>query len=96
MALFEVGQRRLNTIGKGIQTGTGVIDHRGGAKREAKYADRKESVRAFIGKLKVSESHYGRNKSKRVYLNSELNIARLVKMHNDLAPKELEVNTFVS
>lgn len=63
--------------------GTGIKDNRGGDRKSKKNALKLESVMKFISSLKGHESHYGRDKSRRFYLSSELNIKKLWKLYND-------------
>lgn len=49
-------------------------------------------VKEFISKLKGHESHYGRAKSRRIYLSSEYNIAVLWKIFNNNTEEKFNVN----
>lgn len=49
-------------------------------------------MKKFIAGLKGHESHYGRAKSRRIYLSSELNITLLWKLYNANAVEDLKVN----
>lgn len=54
---------------------------------------KKVEVRRFICRLRARESHYGRSKSDRIYLPSELNsISHLWKMYNESVGAQLQVN----
>ncbi|KAK9695237.1 hypothetical protein QE152_g32687 [Popillia japonica] len=88
----NVSQRRLNTIAKKVIDGTGVVDRRGGDRRSHKNADKLMKVKEFISKLKGHESHYGRAKSRRIYLSSEYNIAVLWKIFNNNTEEKFNVN----
>lgn len=90
-AVFEIKTRRLVLIEKGKLSGVGVVETRGGDRKAQKYADRKSSVRAFIGKLKITESHYGRQKSKGLYLSSEYTVLSLRRLYNESVSADLKV-----
>lgn len=49
-------------------------------------------MKKFIAELKGHESHYGRAKSRPIYLSSEYNITGLWKMYNEGAVETLKVN----
>lgn len=83
-------------VGKGRLTR--VVDHynkfgeakhesRGGDHKVAKFGGKRDSVFKFISKLKARESHYGRNKSCRLYLPHELkskqNLCRIYNLHQE-------------
>lgn len=89
--LFGIGQRRMNTIAEGIISGEGVKDKRGGDHKLKKYGDKRSSVYNFISKLNAKESHYSRNKSRRLYLPSTLNINQLFLLYNDSVEAPLKV-----
>lgn len=89
--LFQVGQRRINTIAEGVLSGKGVQDKRGGDHKANKYSEKRLKVYEFLSKLKACESHYARNKSKRLYLPSSLNINRLFKLFNSTVDNDYKV-----
>lgn len=60
------------------------IETRGGDRLLARYTPKRNAVIEFICSLKANESHYSRERSKRVYLPSELNIKTLWKMYNNV------------
>ncbi|KAK9686177.1 hypothetical protein QE152_g37387 [Popillia japonica] len=74
--------KRLQTIAKKIQDGSGIKETRGGDTKSKKMTLIREKVEGFIKKLKGRESHYNRSKSARIYLPSELNIRKLWQMYN--------------
>lgn len=57
-----------------------------GDRKSCKLLSRRASIREFIVKLRGEESHYGSNRSVRIYFNSELNITRLWKLYNTSVP----------
>lgn len=75
-----------------MQSGSGIIEKRGGDKRSFKNISKFESVKKFITTLRGHESHYGRAKSRRIYLSSEYNITVLWKIYNEGAAENLKVN----
>nr|CAI5865734.1 unnamed protein product [Callosobruchus analis] len=65
MAVYNVGQRRLNTICKKLQSGDEVIkENRGRDTRTSKFVEKLNAVKPFISQLQGNESHYGRKKSR--------------------------------
>lgn len=87
MAVFEVKDKRLTAINNTCFKGEIPKANRGGDHRSHKTAAKKESLKQFINKLPARESHYNREKSKRIYLNSELNVRKLLKLyHQPLRP----------
>nr|CAH7716063.1 unnamed protein product [Callosobruchus chinensis] len=76
---------------KGIKTGAGVIDKRGGDRKTARLAKKTSKVIEFASNLKACESHYARSKSKRLYLPSILSINKLFRMHSDSVDENLKV-----
>lgn len=90
-SLFEVGARRLKTIGKGMMSGTGIKENREGDRKSEIFVDKEDRVRAFLRKLPASESQYGCKKSRRVYVSAELNIRLLHMLCNANAPEDGKV-----
>lgn len=73
-------------------TGSIPKENRGGDRCGTKNNERKKAVRNFIGKLRAKESHYGRNKSIRLYLSSSLKSVRnLRKIYNISTEPRLRV-----
>ena len=89
--LFGIGVSRIMTIAKGIQSGKGVQDKRGGDHKVGKFQAKRQKVTEFLSKLRAGESHYSRNKSKRLYLSSTLSIRKLFIMYNNSVPDNLKV-----
>lgn len=72
-----IGPTRITGItSRHFNTGLLPRETRGGDRVLDKNYAKKQNVRQFISKLKARESHYGRNKSVRLYLPSELNSCR--------------------
>jgi hypothetical protein len=86
-----VKTRRLVTIGKGIFSGEGFRDGRGGKRERPDFVRKHAAVMDFIKKLRVNESHYNRAKTKRLYLDSKLSVAKLHRMYNEQTSSDLEV-----
>lgn len=91
LAALKISQRNILTIGKKKAEGQ-IIERRGGDRRRKKYEQRENSVKKFIGNLYARESHYNRQKSKRLYLSSDLNIAKLSRLYNDSVELNLKVS----
>lgn len=83
MSVMLVKYTRLRHICLAIAKSEHVTETRGGDHRSQKSAVKKQLVREFIKKLRGKESHYSRKKSKRIYLDGELNINKLWKMYNN-------------
>lgn len=65
------------------QSGEAKHESRGGDHKIKKFGPRRSSVIDFIKKLKARESHYGRNKSCKLYLPHELkSIKNLCRIYN--------------
>lgn len=92
LSIFNCGRTRLQTIAKKKMKGNGIKDQRGGDMRSKKTAPKLESVIKFLSSLKGRESHYGRAKSRRIYLSSEYNIKTLWKLYNNQEDDSLQVN----
>lgn len=90
-SVFEVKTRRILTVARGMQCGQGFEDHRGGKRELPGYLEKREAVRTWIGSLKASDSHYGREKSRRIYISSEWNVNRLLKRYNEDVHEHLNV-----
>lgn len=56
-------------------------EKRGGYRKSAIFDELKQTVVEFISRLPGCEAHYGRQKSKRVYLASTLNVKKLWKLY---------------
>lgn len=82
--VLGVGRGRLtNIIYFYNKYGDAKRNCRGGDHKFAKFGSKRESVVNFIKKLKARESHYGRNKSLRLYLPHELkSIKNLCRIYN--------------
>lgn len=86
-----IGTKRLNTVSTKISHGEVPVENRGGDRKSHKNQSRKASVCDFISKLPARESHYARNKSCRIYLSCELNVAKLCRLYNDSVGDDLKV-----
>lgn len=92
LSVFGVSQRRVQNIAKKMKSGVGIVENRGGDHRSYKTTSKKLKVIEFIRNLKGTESHYGRAKSRRIYLQSELNISKLAKAYNNSVGPSYQVN----
>ena len=73
---------------------TGAIrgETRGGDQRSGPNKGKRQAVIQFIQKFHGRESHYSRNKNKRLYLSPELSIQKMWKMYNLEASNESKVS----
>nr|CAH7716416.1 unnamed protein product [Callosobruchus chinensis] len=92
LKVFGISQKRIQTIFRQMKAGSGIAENRGGDRRSQKNLEKRVKVKAFIANLKGRESHYGRAKSKRIYLSSEYNITILHKLYNDSVEERYKVN----
>nr|CAH7714516.1 unnamed protein product [Callosobruchus chinensis] len=69
-----------------------IKENRGGDTRTSKFLEKLNAVKSFISQLQGNESHYGRNKSRRIYVSSEYNISVLWQLYNKNSPDSLKVN----
>ncbi|CAG4931516.1 unnamed protein product [Parnassius apollo] len=86
-----MGRTGLQNIAKKQFQGERIKENRGGDRKSHLSQEKKDNVRKFIGKLRGSESHYGRNKSKRIYLMAGLSIKKIHKIYNTNTTDELKV-----
>ncbi|KAK5644754.1 hypothetical protein RI129_006054 [Pyrocoelia pectoralis] len=91
-ALFSVSQRRINTICQKIKSGSQLVETRGGDRKSQKNIEKFREVKQFISKLKGKESHYGRRKSRRIYVSAEYSIAKLCHLYNEKVNDDKKVN----
>lgn len=63
---------------------------RGGDRKSHRSIEKKNKVREFISNLKATESHYGRNKSRRLYLNCTISIKKLHQIYCNHINDELD------
>ncbi|KAG8287780.1 hypothetical protein J6590_030343 [Homalodisca vitripennis] len=84
---------RLHNIALKIKNGETITDKRGGDRCSQKCEPKKQALRLFLCNLRGRESHYNRKKSKRIYLQSDLNKAKLrVIYSNSTVSKDLTVS----
>lgn len=92
MKVLSITKRRIEFILKRIVNGGIPSERRGGDHRSHKFIEKKESVNKFINSFPAIESHYNRSKSKRIYLNSNLNISKMFSMYNESVDDNLKVS----
>jgi hypothetical protein len=80
LSISRFSQKRVHTLMKYVQTGDSPTEKRGGARIKPKDKETTSSIIDFIGSLTCTESHYGRKKSIRSYLPSELSVRKLWRM----------------
>lgn len=91
MAVFSVTEKRLRLLNQTLVKGNMPKENRGGDHRSHKTIERKEKVRQFLNGLPAKESHYNRQKSKRIYLSTELNVRKLINLYNSTVSDDLKV-----
>ncbi len=79
--IIILARKRLNKISDHLfNIGGQVEDNRGGSRQSVSQKETSHSVITFIQKFKAIPSHYGRAKSSRQYLSSELSIQKMWEM----------------
>lgn len=86
-----IGRTRLKNIVHKVHCCQPIEEKRGGDRVGDLNLMKKEKVREFIGNLKGTESHYNRNKSKRIYLSCDLSIRKLWTLYNSQASPDMKV-----
>lgn len=87
-----ISNKRLQNINKVLIKGKTPEEKRGGDRKSFKSEVKKNSLRKFLNGLPASESHYSRNKSKRIYLSAELNCKKLLSFYNDSVSEDLKIS----
>lgn len=78
LSVTTFSPKRVNILAKALQeSGECPSERRGGARIKPKDLNTTQSMIDYIKTLKCSESHYGRGKSTRGYLNPELSVKKL-------------------
>lgn len=77
-----VSKARIIRISKVLLTGGTPKELRGGDRVSRAFEATKENIRSFIKKLRGTESHYTRLRTRRIYLSPELSISKLHKLYN--------------
>lgn len=78
LSITGFSPKRVNKLARSNkESGECPPERRGGARTKPKDSSTTQSMIDFIKSLQCSESHYGRGKSTRGYLNPELSIKRL-------------------
>lgn len=75
--LPKVGRTRLKRIARNVHASKPMEDKRGGDRKSHLSLAKKESVREFVRNLRGTESHYNRQKSKRIYLSCDLSVQKI-------------------
>lgn len=81
--ILKVGRTRVQNISNAKFEGNSIEEKRGGDRKSHQSTEKRNSVRTFIGRLRGTESHYNRNKSRRIYLSCDLSIKKLHKLYNE-------------
>lgn len=91
-AVFDVTKKRIEVLTNVLFKGHVPCEKRGGDRKSHLSLSKKESLRKFLKALPASESHYDRAKCKRIYINSEYNITKLINIYNDSVAENLKVS----
>ena len=79
---LHIGKTRVQNIAKYFNEHGTPRKKRGGDKKSVVFRDKRNGVKDFLKSLPGRESHYNRNKSRKLYLPSELkNIKNVWKMY---------------
>lgn len=88
MATFDIHDRKIRTIAAKKIVGAGVAADDGrltNASRLTVSEEHKEYIRSHILSFPSYTSHYGRAKSERLYLSSDLSIAKMYQLYQESA-----------
>lgn len=94
IAITKIGRTRLANIVTKVYAGEPIEEKRGGDRKSHLSINKRNKVREFISNLKASESHYGRKKSKRLYLHCRLSIRKLHEVYNKNCSEDLDKVNF--
>lgn len=83
LATLGIKKDRLVSVAKTIYAGGIPKENRGGDRKSKKSEEKKQKIREFIKKFPATESHYGRQKSKRIYLSCDLSISKICSLYNE-------------
>lgn len=89
--VFGLTKRRLENLSKTLYNGQTPAENRGGNRYGNRNEEKKQSLRKFLNELPAQESHYGRQKSRRIYLSSEYNAMKLWKHYNMSVLDDLKI-----
>lgn len=91
--VLNITKHRVIGVFKRFKKGANLVpvETRGGDQRSKQYDSRRKAVIDFISSFKANESHYGRGKSTKVYLPSELNVNKMWRMYLLAHTDELQV-----
>lgn len=90
--LTRYTKEKLRHVNKILKKSDNFVENRGGDRVSHKSILKKNSIREFIGNLRGKESHYNRNKSKRIYLSCDLSIKKLSEIYNKSVTLDLQAS----
>ena len=83
-AILQVDIQRFQRLNRSFRaTSHSPEEKRGGDHRSKHFDGRRRAIIEFINSLKGCETHYGREKSRRVYLSSTLNVKKLWRLFTE-------------
>lgn len=89
---LRISHNRVHgVLSRNFESGDMPEEKRGGDRKQSLFAEKKKSVKDFIKRFKVLESHYCRSKTARQYLSSDLNIKKLWRMYQTETEEEKQV-----
>ncbi|XP_072390766.1 uncharacterized protein [Diabrotica undecimpunctata] len=96
LSLHGIGRKRLENIQKSLKaTGSAPIDKRGkNPKKHALTKQQLDEVIEHIKRFKGRESHYSKNKTKKMYLPDDLNIKKMYTMYKSDKGAPLSYETY--
>ncbi|XP_065090549.1 uncharacterized protein LOC135711607 [Ochlerotatus camptorhynchus] len=86
MATFDLKDRKVRTLANKLVLGQGVASddmRKGNCSRKQISPEHADYIIKHIKSFPAEESHYGREKSSRLYLSSDLNVQRMYELYQD-------------
>lgn len=94
LSVLNIRKDRVRRVAKVCFEGKIPKELRGGDRVSVKHIDKKQNIRQFLNGLPAKESHYNRQKSKRVYLDSSLNMRKLFDIYIEQCAPEFKTTKF--
>lgn len=93
LSILNITNLRVMGVFKRFQKDGALVpvEFRESSRKENLFIEKLQSVMSFIKSLKGTESHYVRDKSVRVYLQSELSVAKRASIYNEGVDENLKV-----
>lgn len=86
MATFDLKDRKVRTLANKLVLGQGIASddmRKGNCSQKQVSPEHADYIMKHIKSFPAEESHYGREKSSRLYLSSDLNVQRMYELYQD-------------